>query len=226
MRPLKALEPLRLKSPSSPWPIASCSSTPGQPGPSTTSSRRPSRARFEVRQCRVHRVVHVALDHARPGNSRGRSARPRRRCPTRGAVRRRPSARRSPSPTDAPVAERRPPACHRRAPPSPRRIHWPVRPSPARRAGPWRGPVFSTFPSNATFAVLSSVAIGSWPRVQQAAAGHCGAGDLHAAGSAPPRQSCAPSARHPSATPRRCRPNRQTPSSRQQPHARPRPGRC
>ena len=28
--------PLRLKSPSSPWPIASCSRTPGQPGPSTT----------------------------------------------------------------------------------------------------------------------------------------------------------------------------------------------
>ena len=28
---------LRLKSASRPWPIASCSSTPGQPGPSTTS---------------------------------------------------------------------------------------------------------------------------------------------------------------------------------------------
>ena len=36
MRPLNAEVPLRLKSPSSPWPIASCSSTPGQPGPSTT----------------------------------------------------------------------------------------------------------------------------------------------------------------------------------------------
>ena len=35
-RPLKAEEPLRLKSPSNPWPIASCSKMPGQPGPSTT----------------------------------------------------------------------------------------------------------------------------------------------------------------------------------------------
>jgi hypothetical protein len=31
-----ALEPLRLKSPSRPWPMASCSRMPGQPGPSTT----------------------------------------------------------------------------------------------------------------------------------------------------------------------------------------------
>ena len=36
MRPLKAETSLRLKSPSRPWPTASCSSTPGQPGPSTT----------------------------------------------------------------------------------------------------------------------------------------------------------------------------------------------
>ena len=36
MRPENALEPLRLKSPSSPWPMASCSRMPGQPGPSTT----------------------------------------------------------------------------------------------------------------------------------------------------------------------------------------------
>ncbi len=36
MRPLNAEVPLRLKSPSRPWPTASCSSTPGQPGPSTT----------------------------------------------------------------------------------------------------------------------------------------------------------------------------------------------
>src|SRR5689334_15744020 len=34
--PANADVPLRLKSPSKPWPIASCSSTPGQPGPSTT----------------------------------------------------------------------------------------------------------------------------------------------------------------------------------------------
>ena len=36
MRPLKAETFLRLKSPSRPWPTASCSRTPGQPGPSTT----------------------------------------------------------------------------------------------------------------------------------------------------------------------------------------------
>ena len=35
-RPANADTPLRLKSPSSPWPIASCSRMPGQPGPSTT----------------------------------------------------------------------------------------------------------------------------------------------------------------------------------------------
>ena len=35
--PLNAEVPLRLKSASSPWPTASCSSTPGHPGPSTTS---------------------------------------------------------------------------------------------------------------------------------------------------------------------------------------------
>ena len=36
MRPEKAERPLRLKSPSSPWPTASCSRIPGQPGASTT----------------------------------------------------------------------------------------------------------------------------------------------------------------------------------------------
>ena len=36
MRPLKAETPLRLKSASRPWPTASCSRMPGQPGPSTT----------------------------------------------------------------------------------------------------------------------------------------------------------------------------------------------
>src|ERR1044071_8645127 len=35
-RPENAELPLRLKSPSRPWPTASCRSTPGQPGPSTT----------------------------------------------------------------------------------------------------------------------------------------------------------------------------------------------
>ncbi len=36
-RPAKAEVFLRLKSPSRPWPIASCSRMPGQPEPSTTS---------------------------------------------------------------------------------------------------------------------------------------------------------------------------------------------
>ena len=36
MRPLNAETPLRLKSASRPWPTASCSRIPGQPGPSTT----------------------------------------------------------------------------------------------------------------------------------------------------------------------------------------------
>ena len=35
--PAKALLPLRLKSPSSPCPMASCSKIPGHPGPNTTS---------------------------------------------------------------------------------------------------------------------------------------------------------------------------------------------
>ena len=35
--PLNADAPLRLKSPSRPWPTASCKSTPGQPFPNTTS---------------------------------------------------------------------------------------------------------------------------------------------------------------------------------------------
>ena len=34
--PEKVEEPLRLKSPSNPWPTASCSNTPGQPAPNTT----------------------------------------------------------------------------------------------------------------------------------------------------------------------------------------------
>ena len=36
IRSVNADVPLRLKSPSSPWPIASCNRIPGQPEPSTT----------------------------------------------------------------------------------------------------------------------------------------------------------------------------------------------
>ena len=51
MRPEKADVPLRLKSPSRPWPTASCSSTPGQPGPSTTGiSPAGAATEFEVGQ--------------------------------------------------------------------------------------------------------------------------------------------------------------------------------
>ncbi len=51
IRPEKAEVPLRLKSPSRPWPIASCSSTPGQPGPSTTGiSPAGAATEFEVDQ--------------------------------------------------------------------------------------------------------------------------------------------------------------------------------
>ena len=51
IRPEKAEVPLRLKSPSRPWPTASCSSTPGQPGPSTTGHLAGRRGdRFEVDQ--------------------------------------------------------------------------------------------------------------------------------------------------------------------------------
>ena len=62
-RPLKVLLPLRLKSPSRPWPTASCSSTPGQPEPSTTAmSPAGRRAAVEVGERGRHGVVDVAVD--------------------------------------------------------------------------------------------------------------------------------------------------------------------
>jgi hypothetical protein len=65
MRPAKVLLPRRLKSPSRPWPTASCSSTPGQPGPSTTViSPAGARAAVEVGQRRVHGLVDVAASTA------------------------------------------------------------------------------------------------------------------------------------------------------------------
>ena len=73
-RPEKALVPFRLKSPSSPCPIASCSRMPGQPWPSTTvivPGRRLARAKIEQRlidrQRRValeHRIVEIAVVEA------------------------------------------------------------------------------------------------------------------------------------------------------------------
>ena len=63
MRPEKALEPLRLKSPSSPWPMASCSRMPGQPGPSTTViSPAGAGPRIEVGERRLDGLVDVFCD--------------------------------------------------------------------------------------------------------------------------------------------------------------------
>ena len=83
MRPENALEPLRLKSPSRPWPIASCSSTPGQPGPSTTLIS-PAFAGRDSRlvSAALTACVDIACDDVVAGNSRGRTGRRRRRCPT------------------------------------------------------------------------------------------------------------------------------------------------
>ena len=56
--------PLRLKSPSRPWPIASWSSTPGQPGPSTTVISPAGRGdQFEVHQ----RLGESDVDRPAPG---------------------------------------------------------------------------------------------------------------------------------------------------------------
>ena len=58
IRPAKARGPLRLKSPSSPWPMASCSRMPGQPGPSTTSIS-PAGAGLASRATRFWRRPHA-----------------------------------------------------------------------------------------------------------------------------------------------------------------------
>src|SRR3989442_9909030 len=65
--PQNAEEPLRLKSPSRPWPIASCSSTPGQPGPSTTVmegdfNRKRSEEHTSELQSRPHLVCRLLLE--------------------------------------------------------------------------------------------------------------------------------------------------------------------
>ena len=59
IRPANAEVFLRLKSPSRPWPIASCSRMPGQPGPSTTViSPAGAGIEFEVDQSLSQRLIH------------------------------------------------------------------------------------------------------------------------------------------------------------------------
>ena len=65
MRPENAEVPLRLKSPSKPWPTASCSNTPGQPGPSTTGME-PAGASTASRLARAWRTASRANSSARP----------------------------------------------------------------------------------------------------------------------------------------------------------------
>ena len=135
MRPANALEPLRLKSPSRPWPIASCSRMPGQPGPSTTrhlAGR--GRARLEVGERGVHRVVDVALDHVvgevaeaeAPAAAAGADLAAAVLCSAITVTDRRTSGRTS----AASVPSARATSTTSYSPPG--------RPSPASRAGPWR----------------------------------------------------------------------------------------
>jgi hypothetical protein len=159
MRPLKALEPLRLKSPSSPWPMASCSSTPGQPGPSTTVIS-PAGAG------RASRLVSAALTASFTYSaiwSSVKYARPKRPPPPPEPISRRPfcsaitvTDRRTSGRTSAasvPSARATITTSYSLASPA---ITCTTRGSLARAS-------FSTRPSSSTLAVLSSDAIGSWP---------------------------------------------------------------
>jgi hypothetical protein len=80
IRPEKAEVFLRLKSPSSPWPIASWSRIPGQPGPRTTP-RCWRQGRLEI-QSEAHGIVGIgfsprrARSKALPPDSPPRGARP------------------------------------------------------------------------------------------------------------------------------------------------------
>jgi hypothetical protein len=93
MRPLKALEPLRLKSPSSPWPMASCNKMPGQPGPRPRSFHRLAPGalpNWSVRHARPHpHTFQSACRQNRPAQN----VRHHRMSPFHGAL----FARRSPS---------------------------------------------------------------------------------------------------------------------------------
>jgi hypothetical protein len=151
---------LRLKSPSRPWPTASCSSTPGQPAPSTTgivpagastASRFTSAWRNGLARERLRLVVRQQVH-------RRNSARRRRRSPVRGGR----SAPRSPDTFSAPAAARRRPARRRCAPPArcpapPLRLTITCR----TRGSRLRTSASISRSSNATFASLSSASIGS-----------------------------------------------------------------
>ena len=158
MRPLNALEPLRLKSPSSPWPTASCSRMPGQPAPSTTVISPPGRAGFRLVRACVHRLVRMLLICAS-----SKYARPKRPPPPAEPTSRRPFC------SAITVIDRRTRGAHRRQravganPPAPRRIRWPGPPSPARRGVAQRAGALLQALQQATLAVLSSEQWGPRP---------------------------------------------------------------
>jgi len=54
MRPENTLEPLRMKSPSSPWPLLRAGRMPGQPAPAPLSLRQPGPGEIEIGHDFVH----------------------------------------------------------------------------------------------------------------------------------------------------------------------------
>src|SRR3979411_2254629 len=95
IRPANAEVCLRLKSPSRPWPTASCSMTPGQPAPSTTSIS-PAGAGTDSRLTSASRIAPSAASrHALASMKRAKPSRPPAAAPPRGLCRdesRQPSA--------------------------------------------------------------------------------------------------------------------------------------
>ena len=158
MRPLKALEPLRLKSPSRPWPMASCSKMPGQPEPSTTviSPAGAGRASRLVRAaCTAWSTYWVIW-------ALSKYARPKRPPPPDEPISRRPfcsaitvTDRRTKGRTSAasvPSARAISTTSYSMARPA---MTWATRGSLARARR-------STLPKSATLVALSRVEIGSW----------------------------------------------------------------
>ena len=138
MRPEKAEVPLRLKSPSRPWPTASCSSTPFQPGPSTTSISPAGQGDgVEVDQGLAQRLVDLScqLSGRDPGLEAGAAA-------GAGVAALAPAvALDGDLDVDAaPAGARRGSAGRRRAGSRSSAARRPARPSPARRADRGRGP--------------------------------------------------------------------------------------
>ena len=159
MRPLKALEPLRLKSPSKPWPTASWNSTPGQPGPSTTvispaGAGRDSRlTSAALTASSTYWLICASSKYARPKRPPP-PAEPTSRRPPCSAITvtdRRTSGRTSAA--RVPSARATSTTSYSLAMPA---MTWATRGSLARAS-------CSTFSSNCTLAVLSRVAMGSMP---------------------------------------------------------------